>query len=125
MDGFRLIQMYQNRGLELHAIDNSVESGISEVKQRMLSGRLKVFASLEKYLAERRRYRRDENDQVVRERDNLQDATRCLVLGISTIATPPHKEERPVDIDDMEDFGRFPWATAARQRSGPSGIYRH
>lgn len=37
-----------------------IESGIQEVRQRMLTGRLKVFSSLEKYLEEFRRYRRDD-----------------------------------------------------------------
>ena len=47
------------------------------VWERMHSGRLKVFPSLTKYLDERRLYRRDERDQIVKERDNLQDAARC------------------------------------------------
>ena len=59
-DGHRLIQMYRKLGLDLSAIDNPIESGILNVGQRMHSGRLKVFASLSKYLDERRLYRRDE-----------------------------------------------------------------
>ena len=92
-DGVRLSQMYRNLGLHLQHIDNSVKSGILEVSQRMRSGRLKVFPSLAKYLGDRRLYRRDENDQVVRDRDNLQDATRCLVLGLSAMITEPEKED--------------------------------
>jgi hypothetical protein len=93
LDGARLIQMYQNLGLPLKYISNSIESGILEVGQRMRSGRLKVFPSLAKYLGDRRLYRRDENDQVVKDRDNLQDATRCLVLGLSAMLTEPVEEE--------------------------------
>jgi hypothetical protein len=37
-------------GLDLSAVDNPIESGILNVCQRMHSGRLKVFASLSKYL---------------------------------------------------------------------------
>jgi Terminase RNaseH-like domain/Terminase large subunit, T4likevirus-type, N-terminal len=92
-DGVRLIQMYQNLGLHLQYIDNSIESGIMEVSQRMRSGRLKVFPSLAKYLGERRLYRRDENGQVMKDRDNLQDATRCLVIGLSAMLTQPVEEE--------------------------------
>ena len=55
----------------------------------MRSGRLKVFASLPKYLEERRLYRRDDKDQLVKERDSLQDAARCLVSGISRMRTKP------------------------------------
>jgi hypothetical protein len=74
VDGFRLIQVYRDLGLHLESRDNPVESGILKVWQRMYSGRLKVFASLAKYLEERRLYRRDERDQIVREGDTLQDA---------------------------------------------------
>jgi hypothetical protein len=59
-DGVRLSQMYRNLGLDLQHIDNSIESGIMEVSQRMRSGRLQVFPSLSKYLGDRRvlRFRR-------------------------------------------------------------------
>jgi hypothetical protein len=53
----------------------------------MQSRRLKGFASLSKYLEERRLYRRDERDLIVKGNDNLQDATRCLVNGISSLCT--------------------------------------
>ncbi len=88
-DGQGLIQTYRNLGLDLAAIDNPIESGILNVWQRMHSGRLKVFASLSKYLDQRRLYRRDERDQIVKERDHLQDAARCLVNGISRMHTKP------------------------------------
>ncbi|MBZ5623535.1 MAG: hypothetical protein LAQ69_33155 [Acidobacteriia bacterium] len=95
VDGQRLIQLYRNHGLHLGAIDNPLESGILEVGQRMRSGRLKVFASLSKYLEERRLYRRDERDQVVKDRDNLQDATRCLVVGLSRMRTKTVERDVP------------------------------
>jgi Terminase RNaseH-like domain len=89
VDGQRLIQLYRKHGLHLQAIDNSLESGILEVCQRMRSGRLKVLASLSKYLEERRLYRRNDRDEVVKDRDNLQDAARCLVVGLSRMCTKP------------------------------------
>ena len=54
--------------------------------QRMHSGRLKVFASLSKYLDERRLDRRDERDQIVKDHDHLQ---RCLVSSVSWMRTKP------------------------------------
>src|ERR1017187_4163884 len=86
-DGGRLIQHYQKLGLHLQYRANSIESGILAVGQRMRSGRLKVFPSLTKYLAERRLYQFDENGQVLKERNNLQDAIRCLVLGLAAMIT--------------------------------------
>ena len=53
----------------------------------MNSGRLKVFASLSRYLKERRLYRRNERNQIVQDRDNLQDAARCLVSGSAHMTT--------------------------------------
>jgi hypothetical protein len=95
VDGRRLIQMYRNLGLALGTIDNPFESGILDVWQRMHSGRLKVFASLSKYLEERRLYRRDEKDQIVKERDSLQDAARCLGSGVSRMRTQPVSNPAP------------------------------
>jgi hypothetical protein len=88
-DGQGLTQMYRKLGLHLLAIDNPIESGTLSMQQRMQSGRLKVFASLSRYLEQRRLYRRDEKDQIVKDRDNLQDAARCLVSGISRMHTKP------------------------------------
>jgi hypothetical protein len=88
-DGYRLMQMYRNLGVSLVPLDNTLESGILNVAQRMHSGRLKVFPSLSKYLAERRLYSCDENNQIVKDHDRLQDAARCLVSGISRMRTKP------------------------------------
>jgi hypothetical protein len=82
-DGFQLMNDYRKLGLHFKAVGNPVESGILNIRERMNSGRLKVFASLSKYLNERRLYRRDERGHIANECDNLQDATRCLVSGIS------------------------------------------
>ena len=43
----------------------------------------------------RRLYRRDEKEQIVKDRDNLQDALRCLVNGISNMRTKPVKLAPP------------------------------
>ena len=72
----------------------------------MHSGRLKVFASLSKYLDERRLYLRDEKDKIVRERDNLQDATRCLVNGISRLTTKP---VRVRFVEPQRHYGERSW----------------
>ena len=105
-DGYRLVKMYRELGLQLGSVENSLESGILHVWQRMHSGRLKVFASLWKYLEERRVYRRDEREQIVKERDNLQDAARCLVGSIPRMRTKPAKSPpEPA----REYFGKGGW----------------
>jgi hypothetical protein len=95
VDGYQVIRAYQGLGLHLISINNPVESGILEVGQRMRSGKLKVFASLSKYLEQRRLYRRDEREQIVQHNDHLQDAARCLVNGIFHMKTKP-KPPKPI-----------------------------
>jgi len=43
-------------------------------------------------LEQRRLYRRDENDHIVKDRDTLQDAVRCLVNGLSQLGTKPQPQ---------------------------------
>jgi hypothetical protein len=104
-DRYRLRQIYRDLGLELESIHNPVESGILNVWQRMHAGRLKVFASLLKYREERRLYRRDTRDQIVKDHDNLQDALRCLVNGISNMRTEP----KPPSVSTRRRSGSLSW----------------
>jgi len=54
----------------------------------------------------RRLYLRNEKDEIVRERNNLQDATRCLVNGISRLTTKP----APVRfVEPREHYGERSW----------------
>jgi hypothetical protein len=66
--------------------DNSVESGLYEVWERLSTGRLKVFSTLQNWKAEYRLYRRDENGKVIKQFDHLMDATRGLVLSGRSVA---------------------------------------
>jgi len=95
LDGSRLMEIYRKHGLKLQSVVSMLESGILEVSERMRSGRLKVFASLGRYSEERRLYRRDERERVVTQRDNLQDATRCLVTAVSRMYTKPQPMVMP------------------------------
>lgn len=90
-DGFRLMQTYRNLGLQLHSNANPLEAGILNISQRMHSGRLKVFGSLTTFLEELRRYRRDERNRIMQGHDSLQDASRCLVNGITKMTTQPKR----------------------------------
>lgn len=80
-DGEQLMQIYQDLGLSISAADNSRESGLFEVHQRLATGRLKVFKSLKPWLAEYRIYRRDEKGHIVKQKDHAMDATRYLVVS--------------------------------------------
>lgn len=89
-DGEQLLQIYQGLGLTLSLADNGVESGLYSVWTRMSTGRLKVFRTLQNFLAEFRIYRRDQKGKVLKEHDHLMDACRYLcVSGISLATSRP------------------------------------
>ncbi|MFA7278740.1 MAG: terminase family protein [Sterolibacterium sp.] len=93
-DGEQLLDIYQQLGLRVSVAYNGVESGIYEVYQRLSTGRIKVFSTLQSWLQEYRVYRRDDNGKVVKSNDHLMDATRYLVVsGIDVSAHPPEYKD--------------------------------
>lgn len=88
-DGSQLLSDYKNLGLRLQLADNGVESGLYSVWNRMSTGRLKVFRSLQSWLAEFRLYRRDERGRVVKENDHLMDCMRYLESRIALMIPKP------------------------------------
>lgn len=96
-DGEQLMQNYLDLGLKVIKADNAVEAGIYEVYERLSTGRLKVFGTLQNWLSEYRIYRRDEKGKVVKEHDHLMDATRYLILKMKEIAiTEPAKRQNVI-----------------------------
>lgn len=98
-DGEKLMDVYRGLGLDIQPAENMVEAGILAVWERMSSGRLKAFKSLQAWLAEFRLYRRDEKGRVVKDNDHLMDGMRYLVMsGLQIAKTKPiqHKP-RPRD----------------------------
>jgi len=95
-DGEQLLEQYKALGLDLIPAINAVEAGIYSVWQRLSSGKLKVFRSLNNWLTEFRLYRRDEKGHIVKNNDHLMDATRYFIMsGRDTARTGPKKEGRP------------------------------
>jgi len=92
-DGEQLLEDYKALGLNLRTADNNVESGIYNVWERLITGRLKVFRTCTNWLAEYRLYRRDPKGQIVKKNDHLMDATRYLIIsGLArAIVMPPPK----------------------------------
>lgn len=87
-DGEALMQKYQQHGLKLVKADNSVETGIQEVFERMLTGRLKIFNTCQGLLSERRSYARDEKGRVKKMNDHRLDALRYgIVSGLGLAIT--------------------------------------
>ncbi len=89
-DGEQLLIIYQSLLPTLTTADNAVEAGLYKVWTRLSTGKLKVFRTLQNWLAEFRIYRRDEKGKVVKVNDHLMDATRYLCSsGISLSVQKP------------------------------------
>jgi len=87
-DGAQLFYNYQQLGLRLNLAPNAVDAGLYDVWERLSTGRIKVFRTLQNFQAEYRLYRRDEKGRVVKEFDHLMDALRYLVACYRSIAIP-------------------------------------
>lgn len=91
-DGAQLMAEYVDLGLHLDVAKNAVEAGIYAVWERLSTGRLKVFRTLQSWLSEYRIYRRDEKGKIVKENDHLMDDTRYLLMsGLDIAITEPIK----------------------------------
>lgn len=80
-DGDQLMQMYQDLGLKIVAANNAVEAGLQAVWERVSTGRLKVFKTMQNWKAEYMLYRRDEAGRIVKKFDHLMDCMRYLILS--------------------------------------------
>lgn len=95
-DGEQLLQSYSDLGLNLTPAVNAVEAGIYAVWERLSTGRLKVFKTMQSWLAEFRIYRRDDKGRVVKQNDHLMDASRYLIVsGLDLAVVEPSRRQRP------------------------------
>ena len=95
IDGRTLLQMYRELGLSLTPAVNAVETGIAEVWQLLVSGKLKVFSNCQNFFREFRRYHRDDkgSGKVVKTDDHLMDTLRYLVVsGRERMTIEPSRE---------------------------------
>ena len=88
-DGMQLYMMYQRLELNLLMANNEVEAGLYDVWERLSTGRLKVFKSLQAFWAEYRIYRRDEKGKIVKANDHLMDTMRYLIRTPSVFQPIP------------------------------------
>jgi predicted phage terminase large subunit-like protein len=65
-DGYGVVGKYRNLGLKLHAIANREDAEILDLAEAFTTGKLKVFGSLAKFLAQFRMFRRDDNGHLPR-----------------------------------------------------------
>lgn len=105
IDGRTLIEIYGKLGLHLQPAVNAVESGLTEVWNLLVSGRLKVQEHLHNWRSEFRKYHRDEQGKIVKANDHLMDGTRYLC-----VSGRPHLKVKP---PKGQPHGRVP------SQSGP------
>lgn len=95
--GKTLASQYREQGLAMLATPaaftdggRSVEAGIMDILERMQTGRFRVFSHLADWWEEFRMYHRDEG-KIVKEHDDLMDATRyaVMMLASSKCQDPP------------------------------------
>ena len=92
IDGQKLIELYATLGLDLEPAINGVSAGIYAVWQRLVGGKLKVFASLANLRQEMSMYRRDEKGKIVKTNDHACDALRYAIMsGLERAKTRPVK----------------------------------
>jgi len=97
IDGRTLMEVYRKLGLHLGPAENAVEAGITEVWNLLVSGQLKVLASLTNWFREFRKYHRDDkgSGKIVKRDDHLMDATRYLIVsGRLQMRTAPEPVSR-------------------------------
>lgn len=91
-DGKRVMRLYEDEGLILVKANKAVEAGLMEVLDRLSTGRLKIFSTLQHTMGEIRLYRRDDKGRVVKENDHLMDALRYAVMKLSVATTKPMQQ---------------------------------
>ena len=81
---------------------NSVEMGLLDILDRMITNRFKVFSQMEMFFEEFRLYHRKEG-KVVKVRDDFLDAVRYAIMMLR------HAETEPVEYDEYDNNEQGAW----------------
>ncbi len=101
--GISIAAQYRRHGVNMlpgHARwddgSTSVEAGIEDMRERMITSRFKVFSHLEDWFSEYRLYHR-KNGLIVKEKDDLLSATRYAVMSLRFAKTAQDLDRRRHD----------------------------
>ena len=100
-NGEKFIDLYKAQGIRIKLPNKAVDGGIASVLERLATGRLKVFSTLENWLDEYRRYSYDEKQHVRKEDDHLMDATRYLVVSGLDVAVNKRPENNLIKTTEQ------------------------
>ena len=108
-DGQKLIVQYRELGLKLTLAENTVQAGLSTVRELLANNQLYIFRSLTCFWREYRLYRRDERGRVLKENDHLMDCPRYGVMsGRKKMKTKPVKA---APVAESRKSGERGWMT--------------
>jgi hypothetical protein len=99
-----LRKQYTKHGLKLTNADKSVEAGIWEMWERMVTGRLKIFSNCKQLLKEIPIYRRDEKGKIIKKHDDAIDAARYAMMGWKNARTPPVARQSSISSGTYKQY---------------------
>jgi phage terminase large subunit-like protein len=109
-DGSRVIDLYKEAGIKnMTPADRRREEGVLLVLQRMQNGKLKIFNTLHKTLAELRMYARDEKGLIKDGNDHLMDCMRYVIKSGLTVARPDQRVLSKLQIPLQQMSGGGGW----------------
>lgn len=96
INGDKFIEIYRDNGIRMKLPNKAVDGGISEVLDRMSTGRLKIFSTCENVLKELLGYSYDEKQKVIKANDHACDALRYLIVsGLDLAKTKSYSDTAP------------------------------
>jgi len=97
-DSTQVIELYRKAGVDINTPDKAVEAGVTDLYNRMLTGRFKVWSTCSEWLTEFRQYHRKDG-KIVKVNDHLMDATRYAVrAALSRAKLKPTEEPAKVPV---------------------------
>lgn len=109
LEGEKTLDIYRQLKLDIVPANKEVYAGLMLITQFLNEGRLRVFNTCQKWLAEYRLYSLDENNRVIKKRDHLMDATRYLLMADRKRATvqpiPKGRRTAPPPSDPFGFYG--------------------
>ena len=107
--GYRLAERLVDLGVNPSTVEVDREAGVAALSDRLSSGRLRVFGTLEGYLKAYRQYQRDEAGRLVETGDHLMKAAALLALYGRDVAITENRARNTVrEVPDWRGSGRSP-----------------
>jgi phage terminase large subunit-like protein len=107
-----ILDAYREKGVDVDACKNEVWGGITKVRDRLVTGRLRISVFCEKLLWELKQYRRDDKGEIVKKNDHACDCLRYIINSGEEFLSYKSDEDEIVDS---------PWNRQPRYRDKYTG----